>query len=619
MSDLPRFEAPIAAADFEKYAVEAVITSAGLKTCECYEELFSAQAQSFADEHNNEGFQVFRLLTAACSLVPQFGDIKHPFRPKVVDYVHRCSTPDVDYFTAEHCAAFKEFLPKINDAELRARLADLVIVKKFDHRIVTMAAEAYLKTALHLLSTDRWYPCIERFRRACWLSTRPGIDKAIQINILDEIKKLIADRHSEEAGLFTAHLISLVVMFDAPGSSNYAPTAEKLANRARGNKQWHVARSYFEVAHNIYRAVKPPDDEKAIAAAVEIAETFALEADNAEKATPPELGKACYCYEEARNAYAGIKGRQERRGELYKKLLICQENSISETTFANLADQIPTPDLSPLIDSSKQAVKGKTFPESVLTLVNLFRPLDFEETAKKIRTPDDGSSVWIDIISKSKVDPHGKTKAYKDSVLAESFDEESQFDYEYCHTHARPHWWLSTSGIIFPALQQIAGEHAIRLEDVEFITQNNSLVPLNRIKLISRGLHYGFTGDFAAALHLLLPQFENSLRFVLHQRGEVASTMDSEGIQDERNINTLLREHPALERIFGKDLMWDFWALLVAKWGGNIRNHTAHGMTADDDFFGPEPIYAWALLLKFYCLPLLVQQTPPPPSPDSKS
>jgi hypothetical protein len=56
--------------------------------------------------------------------------------------------------------------------------------------------------------------------------------------------------------------------------------------------------------------------------------------------------------------------------------------------------------------------------------------------------------------------------------------------------------------------------------------------------------------------------------------------------------------------------MWDFWALLAAKWGGNIRNQNAHGLTADDDFFNPESIYAWGLLLKFYCLPLLVQSQP---------
>jgi hypothetical protein len=81
--------------------------------------------------------------------------------------------------------------------------------------------------------------------------------------------------------------------------------------------------------------------------------------------------------------------------------------------------------------------------------------------------------------------------------------------------------------------------------------------------------------------------------------------MDSEDLQNERNVNTLLPKHPALEKMFGKSLLWDLWALLVAEWGGNIRNHIAHGMTADAGFFGPESIYTWCLLLKFYCLPRL--------------
>jgi len=286
---------------------------------------------------------------------------------------------------------------------------------------------------------------------------------------------------------------------------------------------------------------------------------------------------------------------------------------MEEMTFENIGSQIPTPDLSPVIDSTRNAIKGKSFSEAVLTLVQLFNSPDFEKTAKEIQSPKE-SSVWRDIVRQNRVDEHGKTKASKEPILADTFDESAQFEYAYCHDHARLHWGLVTAAILAPALHQINQEHAIRPEDIAFITDSNCFVAPDRVELISRGLYYGFLGDLQLALHLLIPQFENSLRLVLHQRGEVASTMDSEGIQDERNINTLLPKHPALEKIFGKSLLWDFWALLVAEWGGNIRNHIAHGMTPDGGFYGAESIYAWSLLLRFYCLPLLAQGKPEEPS-----
>jgi hypothetical protein len=617
MANLPDFQTPISAADFDKYPIASVIAAAKSKTCEDYDELFFAEARRLAESQDYAGFQFFRLLAEACSLVPQFGNPKKPFRAWKVDYVHQCSSVCAEHFTSEQCAAFKDALPKIADDELRARLADLVISQKFDHRLAATAVDAYLKSALQIVSREHWYPCVERLRRAIWWSSRRGIDAAVYKNVLSEAKRLVDDNHENDRGLFTAHLISLVITFDAAAALNYVEIAGKLGERARMNKQWYVARCYFSVLRDVHRVSKPPQDEKAMSAAVEeIAETFELEAEEAERASPPEYGKACHYYEEARNAYAGIKGKKERRVELYKKLLICQEHSIQETTFENIGANIPQPDLSKFVEATKRALKGKPFRESVLTLVSLFNSLDFEKTANEIRNPTD-SSVWNHIYRQNLVDKHGKTKARKESVLVDDADDISQFEYAYCQGHAKWHWWLTTSGILVPALEQISEDHAVRPEDVAGVTERNELVPLDKVTLISRGLYYGFLGDLQLALHLLIPQFENSLRFVLHQRGALASTMDSAGLQKELNLNTLLPGHPALEQIFGKNLLWDFWALLVARWGGNIRNHVAHGMAADDGFFTPESIYTWCLLLKFYCLPLLAQSKSERPNPNT--
>ena len=288
-TDLPDFGTPVSSADFEKYPVALTIASAEAKTCEQYETLFSSAARRLADEKDFGGFQLFRLLSAVCSLMPQFGNTKRPFRPKIIDYVNKCSSPGAEHFSPDHCAAFKEGLLKIGDDELRARLADVVAIQKFDHLVVEIAAEAYLKSALQLVSPEHWYPCVERLRRAFWLSSRLGINEAIHKEVLSETKRLIDENHAKEKGLFTAHLISLLTTFDSASASNYLETARSLANQGRSNAQWHVSRCYFEVLQHIYRVSKPPQEDKSMATAAEIAETFALEAEKAEKATPASI------------------------------------------------------------------------------------------------------------------------------------------------------------------------------------------------------------------------------------------------------------------------------------------------------------------------------------------
>lgn len=42
------------------------------------------------------------------------------------------------------------------------------------------------------------------------------------------------------------------------------------------------------------------------------------------------------------------------------------------------------------------------------------------------------------------------------------------------------------------------------------------------------------------ALHLLIPQLENSIRAILVNYGEIVSTLEDDGVQDERNLNSLL-------------------------------------------------------------------------------
>src|SRR5207245_94359 len=95
-------------------------------------------------------------------------------------------------------------------------------------------------------------------------------------------------------------------------------------------------------------------------------------------------------------------------------------------------------------------------------------------------------------------------------------------------------------------------------------------------------------GDYLTATNLLMPQLENALRYVLDQRGILTSSIDEDGIQEEFDLNKLLRspEHyAALADVFGEDTVFDLRGLLVERMGSNLRNMVAHGLIDHDQFY----------------------------------
>ena len=177
------------------------------------------------------------------------------------------------------------------------------------------------------------------------------------------------------------------------------------------------------------------------------------------------------------------------------------------------------------------------------------------------------------------------------------------------HEEAKRRQQITVIGLIVPALEQINLDHHIRPNDLIEIVTNNPFIPPDRQHIFLRGLYHGFILDFMVASSLLVPQIENSLRYVLQQRGVIASTLDSDGIQEEFSLGNLLYKVPEVKEIFGEDLLFDLKGLLSERFGSNLRNRLAHGLVTDNEYVSPASAYAWGLVLHLCCVPLLARQS----------
>ena len=205
------------------------------------------------------------------------------------------------------------------------------------------------------------------------------------------------------------------------------------------------------------------------------------------------------------------------------------------------------------------------------------------------------------------VNQYGKVVARHASIFSSDPKEVEEAKRQKMLENAVFHRLFITQVFIEPARHQILLEHNVQFSDFMSIVIDNPFVPEGREYIYAQGLQKGLEGDFLSAAHLLIPQIENSIRHILKERGVITSSVDSNGVQDERSLNDTLFT-PEIQEAFGPEITFELQGLLVERLGVNLRNRMAHGLMGYSSFYSVDVSYMWALTLRLCCWPLIVQK-----------
>jgi hypothetical protein len=148
-----------------------------------------------------------------------------------------------------------------------------------------------------------------------------------------------------------------------------------------------------------------------------------------------------------------------------------------------------------------------------------------------------------------------------------------------------------------PRFHKLVEEHAVTEAAIAPVIAYSGLVPPHREEFFVRGLAAGFRGDFLVAECLLVPQIENSLRWVLHNLGTIPGSIDDAGIEEDWPLHRCL-SHEKVQESLGADLVFELRSLLIEKGGPNLRNLLAHGLLDAPNCYSVEGFYTWWLVLK---------------------
>jgi hypothetical protein len=181
-----------------------------------------------------------------------------------------------------------------------------------------------------------------------------------------------------------------------------------------------------------------------------------------------------------------------------------------------------------------------------------------------------------------------------------SEDNEERISAEMVKSHAITRN-LTVQGGLIPVLGVMQREQSYKEQDLVELAKASALVPPERALMVGKGLYWGMAGDFGMAVHFLIPQLENIVRFHMKGAGLKTSNTDLAGIENENGLSTLL-DVDGVEAIFGADIVFEMKALFCSPFGPNLRNTFAHGLMDDDDFYSADTVYAWWFMLKWVAM-----------------
>ncbi|MEA5546178.1 DUF4209 domain-containing protein [Limnoraphis robusta CCNP1324] len=583
---------PLTKDDFINSSWQEVINASEVKECFAYSEGFLGKAQEAEKAGNIREKVVFEIL-GYITLVEIQSESNEEHFAKIFDN-----------FIEEYLDFLAEIAPEISDPELQARVTDILWCKRRNYQMAQLAVPAYIQSAIELENSARRVRCFTRIERAFRLARKINyqVEKVVQ-----HIETVLERYNGEDPCLLSARLMELlqekeVQKYRVVDSTKYANIAEKAATIAESIGDWDGAREYWEIKAKWHRLEKDKDKERAALRLA--AETYIKEAENAVKNSPTPYLVASNILERAIEAFRKIPGTKEEKeqdkkrvDEAHKLLLQYQEKSMQELVTIE-SERI---DCSKEVEKARASVRGKKLQDALFALARLASPpkvSQLRQQADQI-AKDDPLFPYISI-SKVMINEMGKVVARQSGKT----EEETKFE---MYTNAAYYQSIQARVLIEPARDQINLEHPIQVKDLLPIVANSPFVPPDRQYLFAKGLYAGLTGDFFTSTHILIPQIENSIRYLLRKQGVLPSSYKEQGIQDERNLNETLY-CPEITSIFDEDTLFDLQGLLVERSGSNLRNRMAHGLINDDGFLSYLMSYLWWLTLRLCCLPMIIYQ-----------
>ena len=503
----------------------------------------------------------------------------------------------------EQTAVLADVVPAIAHPALRARAADTVWSNDRSRgSAAAIAVDAYCEligARLDGLYASRFervedsvMDAVTWFRRVLQIVafTRKRDDVPA---IVGEVFAKLYER-TLSTGQYTSFvkLASAGLEWDFAHGEEIARDAEQLAENRAGGDYPMAVQPVWDLAARCHARIGDKETEKRCRLR-SVDETLRMREQN-----PQRLAQASW----TRKAIAELRsigGTRSRVEELRAELRGLQEASLED--FA--AFSIPL-DLTEQRQGTVEVFEGLTLPDILLQFACLSRSPSIEELRQQaLDSRKEG--FFSSLFGSTYTDDEGKVVAQTPAL---PLDAEPDDDWIKAQSLQYLDIWRAqvVSGAIEPARRTVLMRFPLEERHFEPIVGMSPFVPPGHEPIFALGFARFWQGDAITAAHLLIPQLENSLRFVLLTAKRDSSKMSPALLQEDRSLSGLLTTlRVELAEIFGPDLVNEIELLFSFKPGPTLRHDMAHGKMTAGACHHRTSLYVCWLIYHLTCLPLM--------------
>ena len=532
------------------------------------------------------------LLSNACSMMLEPESRSEPFKPIYKNYSSGRRSYIPDDFLKPDLEFFAEILEHIDDARLKARLADilwLTAAPRRDRKTALTAIDSYRSIPLDF---DNW----SRDGKECWhralalaFMQKSGAGERVA-DMEEAIVRAIESVESPN-GFFCVELAGFLKSLDL-GENHTLKIAEKLESFViEADLSSTIANLYWTAVEWLSAA---GENARSVRAIVKMAECYVKDGDG--HASAGGHAAATLFYLQAIQAFQKIQNKDRAAHQVDDRIAALKKKH--EESKNKIADDMSSASASvpirDIIEHSCKAVSGKSPMDALFAFMSLDCGADVESLRKNAKA-DIKRHPSLSLLPRYYLGSDDRLVGKRPPADIEKLNmDDDPVILEQMMFRHRTYIAIVVRGSILPALRVLHLEHRFREADFVNIARQSAIVPIDRKLLYGKSLAAGYDYDFATAIHLLAPQIENIVRQLLKASGARTTTFDEHGFEKEIGLSNLMQKQESKD-ILGKNLHFEIDTVFCSSLGPNIRNEVAHGLVDDMSVTSHAgfSIYAW--------------------------
>lgn len=287
-----------------------------------------------------------------------------------------------------------------------------------------------------------------------------------------------------------------------------------------------------------------------------------------------KLYQAIHHLQKAYNIYRKLK-KTDEISKVRKQIEVLQNIAISNMP------SIPFKlDTTQIYASITQLFEGLSVQEMIVELGRTVNIYHVEDVKKQVLTQQK-EFVFKSLFGSCIVDAHGHTIEQISPLSISDPEADNETLFKHMVQHVTESRLLGETIALGYAFHMLQCKTPFAVDLLDFLTDNNPIIPDGRSNIIKVGLHTGLSGDLYTAMHILLPQTEHIFRHLAYMCGDTVTFLKEDGTEDYKTLSQLFKSD-ILQECFDENIIFSFRSIMDEKAGSNFRNLMAHGLLDSD-------------------------------------